>query len=60
MYFVKSFKIGQGKKEDISFKGIQKMPNQHFPIRTFLRNNYFIKKNNFMIQRHEGSHNLKN
>ena len=44
MYFVKSFKIGQGKKEDISFKGIQKTPNQHFPIRTFLRNNYFIKK----------------
>ena len=44
MYFVKSFKIRQGIKEEISFKGIQKMPNQHFQIRTLLRNNYFIKK----------------
>ena len=44
MYFVKSFKVRQGIKEGISFKGIQKMPNQHFQIRTFLKNNYFIKK----------------
>lgn len=57
MYFVKSFKVRQGIKRVFPLKVYRKCLINTFKIRTFLKNNYFI--NNFMIQRHEGIHNLK-